>query len=72
MAVDSRVPIIPIVIRGTRSIMEKGNLRINPGDVSMQIGQPVETATYTRETKDDLIKSVRGVICENFKRDEGN
>ena len=72
MAVDSRVPIIPLVIRGTRSIMEKGNLRINPGDVSMQIGQPVETATYTRETKDDLIESVRGVICENFKRDEGN
>jgi 1-acyl-sn-glycerol-3-phosphate acyltransferase len=72
MAVDSRVPIIPLVIRGTRSIMEKGNLRINPGDVSMQIGQPVETATYTRETKDDLIKSVRGVICENFKGDEGN
>ena len=72
MAVDSRVPIIPLVIRGTRSIMEKGNLRINPGDVSMQIGQPIETATYARETKDDLIESVRGVICENFKRDEGN
>lgn len=72
MAVDSRVPIIPLVILGTRSIMEKGDMRINPGDVSMQIGQPVETATYTRETKDDLIKSVRGVICENFKRDEGN
>ena len=72
MAVDSSAPIIPLVIRGTRSIMPKGNLRIYPGDVSMQIGQPVDTSAYTRETKDDLIESVRGIICENFKRDEGN
>lgn len=68
MAVDSGVPIVPVVLQGTRSIMAKGSWRINPGNVILSIEKPIDTAGYTRETKDELIKEVRGVICDVFEK----
>ncbi len=67
MAVDSGVPIVPIVIRGTREIMTKGRLRINPGDVRMEIKDPIDTSGYTRDTKQGLMEHVRSVICKGFE-----
>jgi 1-acyl-sn-glycerol-3-phosphate acyltransferase len=74
MAIDSGVPIVPVVITGTRSIMPKGRFRVYPGHVSMVIHKPIETSIYTPETKDGLMEKVRRVICDNFensKMDEG-
>ena len=74
MAIDSGVPIVPVVITGTRAIMPKGKFRVYPGHVSMVIHKPIGTSTYTRETKEALMESVRRVICEKFetsKMDEG-
>ena len=67
MAIDAGVPIVPVVITGTRAIMPKGKFRVYPGHVSMAIQKPIRTSTYTHETKEALMESVRRVICENFK-----
>ena len=67
MAIDSGVPIVPVVITGTRAIMPKGRFRVYPGPVSMVIHKPIDTSTYTRETKEALMQSVRRVLCDNFE-----
>jgi 1-acyl-sn-glycerol-3-phosphate acyltransferase len=67
LAIDSGVPIVPIVITGTRKIMTKGKFRINPGHVSMVIHEPIDTSAYTRETKGALMEIVRRVICDDFE-----
>jgi len=67
MAIDSGVPIVPVVITGTRAIMPKGKFRVYPGHVSMVIHKPIDTSTYIRETKEVLMESVRRVICDNFE-----
>ena len=67
LAIDSGVPIIPVVIKGTRAIMTKGKFRVNPGHVSMVVHPPVETAAYTRESKEGLMASVRGIMCDDLK-----
>ena len=69
MAVDTGAPIVPIILRGTRSIMTKGSWRIHPGDVTLSIEKPIDTTGYTRDTKEDLIKTVRNVICEIFEKE---
>ncbi len=74
LAIDSGVPIVPVVITGTRAIMPKGRFRVYPGQVSMVIHKPIDTSIYTRKTKESLMENVRRVICDNFeteKMDEG-
>jgi len=66
MAVDSGVPIVPVIVRGTWPIMAKSSLRINRGDVEMEITKPIDTIGYSRETKGDLMDKVRRVICQKF------
>jgi 1-acyl-sn-glycerol-3-phosphate acyltransferase len=68
MAVDAGVPIVPVVIKGTWPIMDKSSLRINTGEVSLNIETPIATTDYTRENKDDLIQSVRVVIREGLEK----
>jgi len=70
LAIDSGVPIVPVVIKGTHVIMTKGKFRVNPGYVSMVIHKPIDTSVYTRETKEALIESVRRVICDGFETNE--
>ena len=70
LAIDSGVPIVPVVITGTRAIMPKGRFRVYPGQVSMVIHKPINTSIYTRKTKESLMENVRRVICDNFETDK--
>ena len=66
LAIDSGVPIVPVVITGTRSIMTKGKFRVNAGQVNMVIHKPIDTSAYTRDTKIALMEDVRRVIAGGF------
>jgi 1-acyl-sn-glycerol-3-phosphate acyltransferase len=66
MAVDAGVPIVPVIIRGTWSIMDKSSLRIHHGAVEMEIAKPIDTTGYSRETKEELMEKVRTVISQKF------
>ncbi len=67
LSVDAGVPIVPIIIRGTRDIIPKGRFMIRPAPVTMQILDPVETAGYTRKTKDALLERIRSILIDNFE-----
>jgi 1-acyl-sn-glycerol-3-phosphate acyltransferase len=64
LAVESGVPILPIIIRGTYSIMPRSRLLIKPGKVTLEIMKPVETSGFTKETKDNLMEKIRNIMCE--------
>ena len=66
MAIQSGVPIIPVVLKGTWPIMAKSSLRINRGDVEMVIAEPIETSGYSMDNKEELMDRVRAVICQKF------
>ena len=68
MALEAGVPIVPIVIHGTRAIMPKNHLRIQPRNVSVEIKNPIETAGYSRKDKEALMARVRKSIVESFER----
>lgn len=68
LAVDAGVPIVPVIVRGTRSIMPKHRFRVRSGPVTLHILPPVETSGYTRKTKDDLIREIRGILIRSLDR----
>ena len=68
LTVDAGVPIVPIIVYGTRTIMPKGKLLMQRRDATMKILPPVETRKYNRKNKDQLIEEVRAIICDGFDR----
>lgn len=70
LSVDAGVPIVPIIIRGTGSIIAKGHFLIRPRPVTMQILDPVETAGYTRKTKDQLLERIRSILIDHIEEEK--
>ncbi len=70
MAVDSGVPIVPVILRGTWPIMAKSSLRIHRGNVELEITNPIDTTGYSRETKEDLMERVRVAMEDLLKKNE--
>ncbi|MGD8664916.1 MAG: lysophospholipid acyltransferase family protein [Desulfobacterales bacterium] len=66
-AINAGVPIVPIIINGTRAIMTKGKFRVNPGQIHMSIQEPIDTTAYCLDNKEALMECVRRVICDNFE-----
>ncbi|MDJ0784996.1 MAG: lysophospholipid acyltransferase family protein [Desulfosarcinaceae bacterium] len=66
LSVDAGVPIVPIILKGTFEIMPKGRLTIRRRPVTMTICPPIETADYTRKTKDHLIERVRTAMLNQL------
>ena len=68
LAIDSGVPIVPVIIHGTWPIMSKDRLRIRPGNVVLEIEKPVETSPYSRSDKAELMEKVRQIITESHEK----
>ncbi|MFZ0612716.1 MAG: lysophospholipid acyltransferase family protein [Desulfobacterales bacterium] len=72
LAVDAGVPIVPVVICGTWSIMPKNRRIIKPCRVTLDILPPVATSGYGRNTKDELMENIRAVLSRHFARMKGD
>ena len=62
MAVDLRLPILPITIVGTRDILPTDTVDLFPGCARMIIHKPIDIAGYTDDNLDELVDRARGVI----------
>jgi 1-acyl-sn-glycerol-3-phosphate acyltransferase len=67
LAIESGVPILPIIIHGTYSVMPRSRLLIKPGKVTLEIGEPVVTSGYTKETKDELMEKIRKIMSDSIQ-----
>ncbi len=62
MALHAKAPIVPVAVHGGRAAMQKGSWIVRPVNVSVRIGEPVETADLTDDDRDRLIAIVREQI----------
>lgn len=68
MALQHRLPILPITVNGTRKILPKGTFMVMPGIVDVTIHPPVPTTEYSLERKEALMEKIREII-QSGKRD---
>jgi len=67
LALNTGVPIVPVIIHGTGGIMPKKEIQIKPGNVILEIAAPVQTANYSKKTRDDLMEKVRSIMCKSIE-----
>jgi len=66
LAIQSRCPIVPVSISGSRAVLSKNSLDIRPGIIDVVIGRPIATASLEMEDRDQLIAQVRAAIEAGF------
>ncbi len=72
LTVDAGVPVTPMTIHGTWSIMPKNQLFIRPQPVTLTILPPVDTSAFNRKTKDDLMDTVYNLMSESIEKQKRN
>jgi 1-acyl-sn-glycerol-3-phosphate acyltransferase len=62
LAIQLGMPVVPVVIAGSRRIQGRKTLRVTPGQITVTFLEPESTEGLTYEDRDRLIASVRGRI----------
>jgi putative phosphoserine phosphatase/1-acylglycerol-3-phosphate O-acyltransferase len=58
LAMQARVPIVPVVFRNVLDALPKDGLVIHPATVEAVVLPPIDTSGWTRETLDDEIEAI--------------
>jgi 1-acyl-sn-glycerol-3-phosphate acyltransferase len=53
LAIEARLPIVPVAIIGTRKVMPKGRLRTEPADVTLVVHDPIQPPAIDAPTVRD-------------------
>jgi 1-acyl-sn-glycerol-3-phosphate acyltransferase len=65
LAIDARLPIVPVSIAKSRFVMLKGRLMTCPGNVTVTVHAPIPTADVTREHARELAERVRTIVQQD-------
>ena len=63
IALQGKVPILPIAINGSRSVLPRGSKKVIPGRIDVYIHTPVSVDSYSYESKEQLMETVRNSIA---------
>ncbi len=62
MALDLELPVLPLTIIGTKSILPNRTMNLLPGKTKMIVHKPIDTGKYSIKTIDKLMSKVKAVI----------
>ena len=62
LAINAQVPIVPVGLSGTRSIVPRGSKTFHPGEVGVSVGEPIPTHGLTVEDRDRLMAQVQEAL----------
>jgi 1-acyl-sn-glycerol-3-phosphate acyltransferase len=71
LAKDAGVPIVPVVIKGSRFIMAKKKMRIKAGEIRLEILPEIDTLAFAEKDKNELMEAVRLALSAALKNSEG-
>jgi 1-acyl-sn-glycerol-3-phosphate acyltransferase len=68
IAIERKMPILPVVVKGSRQILPKGSLVVKSGTIDVVVCDPIPTDGYSHDTINELIDVIRRVIEQELLR----
>ena len=68
LAIESGVPILPIVIEGSGEVLPASGFRVRPGRICLRAGTPILTGELDQGDRQELAERSRQMIVEMQKR----
>jgi len=66
VALEKSFPILPVTVNGSRKVLPKGSIVFTPGNITVTVGDPIETAGYNHDTMPELMTKTRAAIESNL------
>lgn len=67
MALGAGADILPFTINGAYGRLTRGGWRVTPGAIEIVFGEVVPTTGYDKDTLDDLVTRVRGIVLSHYQ-----
>lgn len=71
IAIRSGVPILPVIVNGSRFVLPKGTLALMPGKIDVIVGDSIDPCMFDENRKDELMAVVRSAIEKNLDLEYG-
>ncbi len=59
IAMEGEIPVLPITVTGTKDILPPDSMSINPGEITIRVGEPVHTEEKDFSDRHELSEAVR-------------
>ncbi|XP_015577135.2 1-acyl-sn-glycerol-3-phosphate acyltransferase isoform X1 [Ricinus communis] len=66
LALQTRLPIVPIVLTGTHRAWRKDSLHVRPAPINVKYLRPIKTDNWTDDKIDDYVKLLHDTYVENL------
>src|SRR3954454_19636462 len=63
IALQAGLPIVPITLVGSRHVMFRGEVTVRPGQVTLIVHDPIETAGVSRDAAREFATNVRDIVA---------
>jgi 1-acyl-sn-glycerol-3-phosphate acyltransferase len=64
LALATGLPVVPVVLHGAHKIWPAKTMQFYPGEVRIEILDPIKTDNWTKETIDEHIEEVKGLMVK--------
>jgi 1-acyl-sn-glycerol-3-phosphate acyltransferase len=71
LAISSGVPIVPVIVHGTREVMKRGSWMVSAGTVDLHFLEPIPTAGLTYADRDALVAKVWTAMATAMRESYG-
>jgi 1-acyl-sn-glycerol-3-phosphate acyltransferase len=68
MAIQARVPVVPVSILGSRERMPKGRLSTVPGEIVLRFGPAIDSNGYSIDQRDELLARVQAAVAAGLQQ----
>ncbi len=66
LAIENALPVVPVTVRGSRVVMPKGRLRVDPATVHVTVHEAIPTNDLTRDDARGLATRVQEIISRGL------
>ncbi|KAI4308016.1 hypothetical protein L6164_031135 [Bauhinia variegata] len=66
LAIQTRLPIVPMVLVGTHKAWRKGSLHVRPAPLTIKYLPPISTENWKVDKIDDYVKMLHDIYAENL------
>lgn len=70
MAINAGVYIVPVACSGAHRVMEKGSLKLTPGEILVEFLDPIDASKYSIAQRDELNRKVHDALAAGLPADQ--